>query len=201
MGSGSKQVAREFDFEREKFKELVLFFADACKNDPCFGSINLNKMLSLAENLAYLAQGRPIAGATYQHLPLGPAPKELVPVRRELIAEGRLDLVERSFLGKKQKRPVALSGPNMSMFNDIEREVCDYVVGLFSNRLACENSDWSHEVPGWRLTAEGEEIPYSAAFLGLRKQTVTSADQQWASDQLESHPEWESSKSRRSASG
>src|SRR5438094_401145 len=156
-------MSEKFDFDRDKFKALILYFAREAKDDPCFGSTVLNKMLFAAEFLAYRLQGKPIAGATYIHRQFGPAPKEYVPIREELIREESLRVDDVPFMGKPQKKPVALRGPDLSSFTKEELEICSYVVKFFTGVKAAHAVDWSHTFPGYLLTGEDEDIPYHTA--------------------------------------
>jgi len=108
-------------FNRGKFEELVLYFAENSADDPLFGATKLNKLLFFADFLAFAELGHSITGASYQALPNGPAPKELLRVERELLAEGSLKIDERSHFRYKQKRPVALRAPNLDVFEEEER--------------------------------------------------------------------------------
>lgn len=174
------------EFDEGKFKELILFFTDGAKDDPCFASTVLNKMLFAAEFLAYKVQGRPIAGATYVHRNYGPVPQEFIPVRNALVAEGSLTIEDKTYLGREQKKPRAHRGPNLSSFNDIERQVCEHILKMFSGVQARHARDWSHLFPGYILSQEGEQIPYPTAWLGRpRKPVITAADQRWAQDLID----------------
>src|SRR2546430_17730589 len=81
-------------FDKEKFKELILYFAQQCADDHSFGATKLNKLLFLTDFTAYARRGAPVTGATYFKLPHGPAPKQFKPVtiqmdRREIAFEKR----------------------------------------------------------------------------------------------------------------
>jgi hypothetical protein len=70
---------------QQRFREIILYIADKCRDAEFFGAVKLNKILFYADRRAYLELGRSITGARYQHLEEGPAPVELVPLRREMI--------------------------------------------------------------------------------------------------------------------
>jgi len=103
-----------------------------------------------------------------------------------LESEGKLTIEERTYLGKIQRRPIALVGPDLSLFSEVERQVCDYVLKFLTGVRAASSSDWSHRFPGYTLTQEDEEIPYHTAWLGkLAKPPVTAADHKWAQDVIQ----------------
>ena len=76
--------------DEQKLAELILYISQKCATDPKFGAIKLNKILYLADFLAFGNWGEPITGVEYQHLRMGPAPRRLVPVREELQRGGKL---------------------------------------------------------------------------------------------------------------
>lgn len=178
-------MAREFAFERDKFKQFVLYMVEGSGDDRWFGSVNLAKKLWAAEFLAYLNQRKPITGAEYRHRNFGPAANEYKPIEAELVEEGKLAFKERRHPGGRvAKVPVALASADLSDFNECERWACDFVLEKFTGIPAKHIVDWSHSAPAWLLTEDGEPIPYFSALLGFQKTEVTAADQKWAEDKL-----------------
>jgi hypothetical protein len=177
-------VVEEVTLKEDKFSELILYFAKKSENDPFFGSTKLNKMLFATDFLAYAYLGHPLTGATYQHLDRGPAPRELLPIREQLILENRLDMKEVDFFGKPQKRPVALVEPDYSIFTKEEKKICDYVLERFLSVGAGDTSEWSHRFLGWLNTSYKEEIPYYTAFI-WRKEPISKSDMVWAQEKLQ----------------
>src|SRR4051794_25639715 len=53
----------EPEFNKAKFKEMVLYVASRLAGDPSNGSIKLNKVMAISEFLHYKRFGTPIAGA------------------------------------------------------------------------------------------------------------------------------------------
>src|SRR5438034_10969942 len=95
-----------FKFEeidgQARLRELILYVSQRCANDPTFGATKLNKILFYADFFSYFRFGEPIAGIEYQRLPNGPAPKQLLPVRRQMLAEGDLAMEKTRFFEKQQ---------------------------------------------------------------------------------------------------
>lgn len=158
----------KIEFKTEKFKELLLYFARECKDDPHFGATKLNKQLFFADFLAYERLGQSITGAEYLALPYGPGPKRLVPLRAEMVENDDLYIEQRSF----QERIIALRNPNMKLFSKEEIEIVDEVIEALRDHDAEEVSQLSHKFLGW-LAARAESdargynviIPYSAVFV------------------------------------
>ena len=148
----------------KKLKELILFVSDLCKDDPAYGATKLNKILFIVDFMAYSVWGDSITRARYFHLAKGPAPKEMVKAQKELIAEGRARLVERSYFGKKQKRLVTLKGPDTSIFTTEELDFVRDSIAHLQGLGATELSNWTHTLIPWVYTRDKEEIPYHTVF-------------------------------------
>src|SRR3990172_2186257 len=101
-----------------RLKEAILYVSHLCEEDEKFGAVKLNKILYYADFRAYREFGRSITSATYQHLPEGPAPKELLRARDELISEGALEIEPRQVFSFVQQRPVAKREPNIEVFEN-----------------------------------------------------------------------------------
>ena len=72
---------KEFQFDQDRFVELMAFIARGSIADPTFGAVKLNKILYYADFSAYRMFGQPLTGATYFKLQEGPAPREMLQAR------------------------------------------------------------------------------------------------------------------------
>ncbi len=162
-----RKALTKFKYKPEKFRELIVYIARRCADDPTFGSVKLNKILFYADFAAYRQLREPITGATYRKLSEGPAPKELLRARDALIDSGRIEMEARTYFGLVQKRPVVVPGSTIdtSVFSQTELDIVDETVEFFRGKSAREVSDYSHREPGWILAEELEEIPYQTAHL------------------------------------
>ena len=153
-------------FDPAKFRELLLYVARRSEDDPTFGATKLNKILFFADFLAYGMRGRSITGATYQRLPRGPAPRELLPQQRALTQAGDAIVSEGMRFNFPQKRLTAIREPDKSVFEDEELEIVEQLLVALRNHNASEVSALSHyEVRGWQLVDDYEDIPYTTVFL------------------------------------
>ena len=173
-------------FDEHKLEQLILYFAVKCKDDPKFGSTKLNKMLYAADFLAYANLGKPITGATYQHLERGPAPRELLPTRKQMEQDNYLKMELTDYHGKSQQRPIALVEPDYKTFSEDELKLCDYIISQFCGVGGTESSEWSHKRLGWLFTTDREEIPYFTIYM-WEKEPITQADIEWARTRLGKH--------------
>jgi len=164
-------------FQAAKFKELLLYLAQRSAGDPLFGATKLNKLLFYCDFLAYGQLGRSVTGARYQRLKHGPAPRQLVPIQRELEAEGAMSVQVRQFFNQVQKRPVAMRPPNLGLFSGEEIALVDMLLEVLRHYSASEVSALSHLEAGWQLVDDGEDIPYESVFLSPPGLTEDDVDQ------------------------
>lgn len=156
-------------YSERKFTELLLYVAGRLAGDRAGGATKLNKVIFFAEFTQVRRHGSAISGCELQKLEHGPAPRQLVPVRRRLIEAGDAEVVREDFLGREQDRLVPRRAADLSVFTDEERQTIDNVLAQLDGLTAGQVSDLSHEEPGWNLTEMGETIPYGAALLGAKQ--------------------------------
>jgi uncharacterized phage-associated protein len=156
-------------YDEAKFAEMVLYVAHALEADRSGGATKLNKVLFFADFAHVRRTGRPISGADYQKLPNGPAPRRLLPVRRELQASGAAELVTEHYLGYEQHRLHALRSADISVFSAQELATLDSVLGDLVDLTAAQVSQLSHEEAGWMVTEEGDTIDYATAYIAAEQ--------------------------------
>lgn len=163
----------EYTNDLARLKEAILYVSQLSENDPKFGAVKLNKILYYADFRAYRELGRPITEAHYQHLPEGPAPRELLRARQELIGEGRLAIEYRHVFNYVQQRTVAKGDINPEVFLSWpdDRRYLDETVKLLEPMWGYQTSDMSHRERGYQLTTNGEDIPYRTAWLSSDEPT------------------------------
>jgi uncharacterized phage-associated protein len=151
---------------QDKFKELILYLSEKSRDDKKFGATKLNKLLYFCDFGAYVELGKPITSAGYFRLRNGPAPRCLLPVRKEMVESGLLEVqtVHLATKNKPQERTVNLRAPKMNAFSPAEMKLIDSVLMEFRDYDSDEISDRSHREMGWLLMAEHETIPYPMAF-------------------------------------
>jgi hypothetical protein len=154
----------DFVYDRDKFRELVLYVAQRCADDARFGDTRLNKILFFSDAFALQHLGEPITGARYQKLKHGPAPRALLPVRREMEEDGEV-MVER--VGDPPRTvTIALRDPDLSIFTEDEIDLVDQVIELFEGKTAGIVSQEAHlNSPGWNLVEMGEDIPLESQLI------------------------------------
>ena len=154
-------------YDKDKFRELVLYIARRSEGDERFGAAKLNKLMYFIDFEAYATLGRAITGARYWRIQRGPAPVALLPVREELVESGEIEIRSVPYKDRKhnQDRVVAKRDPDEATFSAEERDVIDSVIQRFWALNGAEISQQSYKEPGVALADEQEDIPYGSVFI------------------------------------
>ena len=138
----------EFSFNEGKFKELILYVAQRSESDPSFGAVKLNKVLFLADVLAYAALNKPITGAEYFKLERGPAPRLMLPIREEMIRDNDIVMITRQSYGLPHDRIIAKRAPDLSEFTGHEIALVNDVIELEKDASGSDLSEMTHQMLG-----------------------------------------------------
>ena len=127
---------KQYDFAEDKFRELLVYIATRSTDDPTFGSVKLNKVLYYSDFASYRLLGKPITGATYQKLREGPAPRELLECRSDLIASGTATIQLRPYFTRMQKTLVISPErvPDTEIFDPGELQLVRRSYGFFPRK-------------------------------------------------------------------
>jgi hypothetical protein len=159
------------EFNRGKFKELVLLMTQKSVGDEGFGMVKLNKLLYRADFEAYRLLGHPITGEIYEKQEYGPVARDLPIVLDELAQEGRLTGWLFAPAGRFTRKVPLVSEsqqdkPDTTQFSEAEKEIIRNTLSELAAHGGKSVSEWSHEQSaGWRAVALGAEIPYASAFI------------------------------------
>jgi hypothetical protein len=169
---------RKFEFEREKFIELLLYFSQRGINERLvIGSTRLNKLLFFSDMRTYAELGKPITGARYQRLEFGPAARAMLPVRKELVDE-RHD-AEFADRGPDDLADVLvpLRPANLDLFSVDELRIVNEVFEELRSFNAREVSDYAHlKSAGWNVMEDAEDIPYESAFVSTEPAPIEAIE-------------------------
>jgi hypothetical protein len=157
---------RRFEFKREKFIELLLYFSQRGLTERLvIGSTRLNKLLFFTDMRTYAELGQPITGARYQRLEFGPAARAMLPVREELVRDGEAEFEDRG-QDDWSNVIVPLRAPNLGLFTEDELRIANEVFEELRPFNAVEVSDYAHlKSAGWNVMEDHEDIPYEFAFV------------------------------------
>jgi Protein of unknown function (DUF4065) len=152
----------------KKLRELAMYISEKSVGDDSCGATKLNKLLFYADFLAYLNFGEAITGQDYFKLRNGPAPRRWLPIRRQMLEAGDIQLKQAEFHGFPQDKVIPLRKPNLDGFKAKEIALIDKIIDTHRGKTASDISDESHDFVGWQLAQEKETIPYSVARLSRR---------------------------------
>lgn len=159
-----------------KLTELVLYIANRYSTNEHFGKTVLHKLLWMSDFHHYVAYGEPITNSTYVHRQYGPMCQQLEGELRTMIDARRLALQPCDRFGYEQIRPVALARPDLKQISTEEIVTVESILWEMRHMTAAQISALSHEHPGWRGTAEGEEIPYYSALIDMEQPTLEETE-------------------------
>ena len=151
--------------DEDKFKELILYIADKCSDDPDYGATKLNKILFYSEFHSYGKYGESITKMPYFRLQNGPAPKYLKSIRDEMVEDKEIAIQPKPRFGYTQQRIVPLREANLQKLNARDIAIVDEVISALYGVNADRISRYSHLEVGARVATEKEEIPYQSVFL------------------------------------
>lgn len=162
--------------DQVKLRELVLYLCRKSEGDEKFGSIKLNKLLFFSDFGSYSAHQASITGSEYQNLINGPAPRQMKPLLDDMVKTGEIQMLDRAYYGRTQKRPYATREPNLALFTSEEIAMVDAVIERLRPFNGTEVSELSHQFSGWRLTKMGHSIPYASVRLDESPLSQTDKD-------------------------
>lgn len=152
-------------YDEDKFKELILYIADKCSDDPDFGATKLNKILFYSEFFSYGKYGESITKMPYFRIKNGPAPKYLKPIRDQMVEDNEIAIQPKPRFGFTQLRTIPLRGANLEKLNARDIAIVDEVIDALCGVNASRVSLYSHLEIGVLIADEKEEIPYHTVFL------------------------------------
>ncbi|MGE3702541.1 MAG: Panacea domain-containing protein [Hyphomicrobiaceae bacterium] len=172
------------DFDRGKFKALVLYVIWRAGEQRDFGSTKLNKALWFADARANEALGSPITGETYIREKFGPVPKHILDVLSELETEEQIVVWSEPFFDHKITRFQAFQPPSTDLFTREQMSLVDWWIRHVSEEhTAASISEKSHDY-AWKIAKMGEVVPMHA-FLASRIRAPDGEELNWAIEEAE----------------
>lgn len=147
---------------------MILYVAHRCREAGRLGGIKLNKILRKADFDAFAARQVPVTGRRYQRERFGPVPREMLPLRRDMLRDGLIRVEQVDFGdGVVEHRTVPLVAPDLSLFAPEDLAFVDAAIRYYWAMTGMETSDDSHG-SAWQTRSNGDPLPYEAAFLSDR---------------------------------
>jgi transcriptional regulator with XRE-family HTH domain len=163
-------------FNKEKFKEVLLYILDKCGAKASVGETVVYKLLYFSDFNFYELYEEPLTGEAYAKIKYGPAPCDFEDVVKEMIKDGQIQKVVTEYFGKTQKKYLPLVKVDINKWNwsAREKDVIDKVVEKFSDMDATTISDYSHHDIPWEVTKDKEVINYEMVFYRTTPYSVRS---------------------------
>jgi hypothetical protein len=166
-------------FDRAKFKALVLYVIWRAGQLRDFGATKLNKVLWYSDARAFEAYGKSITGETYVRQKFGPVPRHILPVLDELQKEGSVEAFTERHFDYEVTRYNAHQPADISLFNADELGLIDWwIKHVAEDHTAASISEKSHDY-AWKIAKMGEELPFHA-FLASRIRPPRDDELEWA---------------------
>ena len=156
-----------------RLREMILYVSQKCCDDPTFSATKLNKILFYADFFSYFRYGAPVTGVEYMKLPNGPAPRQLVPVRDQMVEDKDIAIQKKAYFKYVQHRICPLREPDTNAFSARDILLVDEAIEMLHGKSAKDVSEESHG-RAWRIAKDQESIPYQAIFLS--DDDLTEAD-------------------------
>jgi hypothetical protein len=153
---------------RKKLRELVVFLASS---SDALRTRSLNVMLYFCDFAAHRALGASITGSVYEHTADGPALRAAASAWKQLYVDGAITLTPTSADGHDRRVVTALRPSDLPAFSAAELALIKFTATKYLSLSADELSAAARREPGWRLTRDGEEIPYRTAWLSADELT------------------------------
>jgi len=154
---------------QDRLRQIILYVAKECQTATRFGGIKLNKIIWRADFESFSSRGVPVTGRPYQRLKLGPAPKEMLPVHRDMRNQGLIEIERVDFGdGIVEHRTVPLIEPILTSFDSTDLHFVDDSIRYYWGMTGMETSDESHGM-AWKTRSNGDPMPYESAYLSDRR--------------------------------
>jgi transcriptional regulator with XRE-family HTH domain len=147
-------------FNFEKFRSVLLYVLDNCKEREFFGKTILYKLLYFSDFNYYEKTQNYLTGLRYSKLPMGPVPNALE-FFEELIDRGDISYREKKVGDYTAHQYSNEVEPDLSFLSVEELRVIDDVLEEHSHRTASQISHYSHGDAPWLETENYQIIDYN----------------------------------------
>lgn len=169
-----RQMGKLPPFNKEMFKQVLLYILNKCGGKPNVGKTVLYKLLYFCDFNYYEKYEEPLTGAAYRKIMHGPAPCEFEDIIAEMEKNKQIQEVPSSYYDKPQIKYLALVEPDIDRLSAGQKELIDKVIETLSDFDANKISEYSHDDVPWQATEEKEIIDYELVFYRTPAYSVRS---------------------------
>jgi len=159
--------AKRVDFNYKKLREAILYLLAHSPDYTIEGKKKLAKLLYFVDFNCFEAFEKPITGATYRALQMGPFPEELNEILSKLegkelkITKKTTGLPNDTCVYSLNLEPKDISFENLSKQ---EVQILDKVINDYSKLSGNDLGKITHSEAPYNAVAQGEYIPYELSF-------------------------------------
>lgn len=161
--------------KEDRFKELVLYIANECVDDPTFSKTKLLKILFFSDFESYGMYGTPITGMPYRKLPFGPCPVDFPRIQEEMVRTKLIAIHARRVYDLSSQRVLPLQRSTFNLLSGRDVAIVNGWIRHFWKWTAKRVSEYSHG-KAWSLAQESKLIPYEAVFISDEPVTFGDID-------------------------
>jgi antitoxin SocA-like protein len=156
-------------------KELILYIAHKCADDPKFSKIKLFKILFYSDFESFGRYRQPITGMPYRKAPLGPAPALFDRLESEMLRDRQITILTRRVYDYSSQRLFPLTEPTFEFLSARDIAVVEGWIQYFWGWTAKRVSQYSHG-KAWSVAGNSELIPYESVYLSDEPATFEDVD-------------------------
>ena len=162
--STSRPAGKKASFDKEKFKQVLLYLLERCGAKPNVGETVLYKLLYFADFNFYELYEEQLTGASYLKNKYGPTPREFEGVVKEMVKAKEIQKITAEYYGNPQKKYLPLVSADLSKLDARAKEVIDRVIEVLSFMDATTISNYSHDDLPYEVAKDQEIIDYNTVF-------------------------------------
>ena len=148
----------------EKYINALLYFISYCSNEK-LGITKLNKLFYYLDFISYRDRKESVTGEKYIHLQMGPVAPKLQSKIIKIAEEQKLITHIESESSKfgVRNRYHALTSPDLSVFDDYEKELLAYICKTFKNWSTDQMIAQTHSEAPWVFSEANKTLDYKNA--------------------------------------
>jgi len=151
-------------FNKEKFKQVLLYLIEKCGSKFNVGKTVIYKLLYFIDFDYYELNEEYLTGELYRKIDHGPAPCHFEEIEKELLEDKMILKTIAEYHKYNQIKYIPLIKLNISLLNATEKEIIDNVIERLSSMNAKQVEDYSHEDIPCEITDDKNIINYETVF-------------------------------------
>ena len=154
-----------FKLNEKKYKNAILYFANKIGKGSVRGKKKMYKLFYFLDFDFFEKYEKPITGAIYHKLQMGPAPSYFDVTANDLKKAGLLIINKRKTAPGYNDTVVykALEKPDLSIFTKEEIKMLKRIVEKYGDKTGSELEVLTHKEAPYLAVEEAEEIPFELA--------------------------------------